>query len=110
MHKCLRPCIVVVVIDNHLSRSVTGDLVLPRFDCCACTLCGSVYCASYVRMCEWFFECTMRVLVGFRGVGWPVRWRHLSATWPISTAEMSLSVHWELSQSVIDTLGTVRVI
>ena len=61
-------------------------------------------------MCEWFFECTMRALVGFRGVGWPVRWRHLSATWPISTAEISLSAHWELSQSVTDTRGTVHVI
>ena len=39
---------------------------------------GSVYCALYVRMCEWFFECTRRELVGFCGVGWPVRWRHLS--------------------------------
>ena len=44
----------------------------------SCYVYGSVYCALYVRMCEWFFECTMRVLVGFRGVGWPVRWRHLS--------------------------------
>ena len=32
-------------------RDVTGDLVLPRFDCCACMLCGRVYCASCVRMC-----------------------------------------------------------
>ena len=30
--------------------------------------------------------------------------------WPISTAEMSLSAHWELSQSVTDTCGTVPVI
>ena len=30
--------------------------------------------------------------------------------WPISTAEMSLSVHWELSQSVTDTRGMVHVI
>ena len=29
---------------------------------------------------------------------------------PISTAEMSLSAHWELSQSVTDTCGTVHVI
>ena len=26
--------------------AVTGDLVLPRVDCCACTLYGSMYCAS----------------------------------------------------------------
>ena len=76
----------------------------------SCYVYGSVYCASYVRMCEWFFECSMRALVGFHGVGWPVRWRHLSATWPISTAEMSLSAHWELSQSVTDKRGTVHVI
>ena len=44
----------------------------------SCYVYGSVYCALYVRMCEWFFECTMRALVGFRGVGWPVRWHHLS--------------------------------
>ena len=44
----------------------------------SCYVYGSVYCALYVRMCEWFFECTMRALVGFRGVGWPVRCRHLS--------------------------------
>ena len=30
---------------------VTGDLVLPRFDCCACTLYGSMYCALNVRLC-----------------------------------------------------------
>ena len=30
--------------------------------------------------------------------------------WPISTTEMSLSAHWELSLSVIDTLGPLRVI
>ena len=30
--------------------------------------------------------------------------------WPISTAEMSLSAHWELSQSVTDTCGMVHVI
>ena len=44
----------------------------------SCYVYGSVYCALYVRMCEWFFECTMWALVGFRGVGWPVRCRHLS--------------------------------
>ena len=44
----------------------------------SCYVYGSVYCALYVRMCEWFFECTMRALVGFHGVGWPVRCRHLS--------------------------------
>ena len=35
-------------------------------------VCGSVYCALYVRMCvhcEWFLECAMRALVGSRGVG-----------------------------------------
>ena len=32
------------------------------------------------------------------------------AGWPISTAEMSLSTHWELSQPVTDTCGTVHVI
>ena len=44
----------------------------------SCYVYGSAYCALYVRMCEWFFECAMRALVGFRGVGWPVRWCHLS--------------------------------
>ena len=44
----------------------------------SCYVYRSVCCALYVRMCEWFFECAMRALVGFRGVGWPVRWRHLS--------------------------------
>ena len=77
----------------------------------SCYVYGSVYCALYVRMCEWFFECTMRALVGFRGCWLACKMSPLEqGDWPISTAEMSLSVHWELSQSVTDTRGTVHVI
>ena len=34
-----------------MGQDVTGDLVLPRFDCCVCTLYGSMYCALNVRLC-----------------------------------------------------------
>ena len=37
-----------------------------------------VVCAYVCALCIWFFVCAMRALVGFRGVGWPVRWRQLS--------------------------------
>ena len=37
-----------------------------------------IVCAYVCALCIWFFVCAMRALVGFRGVGWPVRWRQLS--------------------------------
>ena len=56
--------------------NVTGDLVLPRIDCCACTLYGSMYCALNVRVCVCCIQCLVCLNDGagglFCGVGWPV--------------------------------------
>ena len=70
---CCPDCISCLA---HLNNNGWLLLAIPYL--LSCYVYGSVYCSLYVRMCEWFFECTMRALVGFRGVGWPVRWRHLS--------------------------------
>ena len=39
-------CVLGVRIVSLVVQGVTGELVLPRFDCCACTLYGSMYCVS----------------------------------------------------------------
>ena len=69
---------VCVLMKTHgqLHTSVAGDLVLPRVDCCACTLCSVLYVWVYVvngslyeRWGRWW---------GFRSVGWYVWCRHMS--------------------------------
>ena len=59
----------------------------------------------------WLFVRAMTALVGCSVVLVGLKMALVEpGDWPISTMEMSLSAHWELSQSVIDTLGSVRVI
>ena len=78
-----------------------------------CALCVE---ACIVR-CMCVYVCAMVLCMCFEGTG-GLPWCWLACKiapverggWPISTAEMSLSAHWELSQSVTDTCGTVHVI